>query len=70
VFFILALLIGGTASSQETNGWLGADVVDVTKAESDKLRWDSPHGDKVSVIATGSPADKAGLKAGDIIDSA
>jgi hypothetical protein len=67
LFFMLALLIGGVASAQEAKGWLGADVVDVTKAEADKLNWDAPHGAKVGVVATGSPADKAGLKSGDII---
>jgi WD40 repeat protein len=66
---VLALLIGGTASAQEPKGWLGADVQDVTKAEADKLGWDSPHGAKIGVIASGSPADKAGLKSGDIVVS-
>jgi hypothetical protein len=31
---VLALLTSGTASAQESKGWLGADVLDVTKAES------------------------------------
>jgi S1-C subfamily serine protease len=64
---VLALLIGGTASAQEGKGWLGADVQDVTKAEADKLGWDTPHGVKLGVFAAGSPADRAGLKTGDII---
>jgi len=62
-----ALLIGGVASAEEPKGWLGADVQDVTKAEADKLGWDTPHGAKLGVVASGSPADKAGLKTGDII---
>ena len=41
---VLALLIGGTALAEEGKGWLGADVLDVTKAEADKLKWDAPHG--------------------------
>jgi WD40 repeat protein len=65
--FVLALLISGTASAQESKGWLGADVLDVTKAEADKLGWDAPHGARVGVVASGSPADKAGLKTSDII---
>jgi hypothetical protein len=69
VFFALALLIGSTASAQEAKGWLVADVLDVTKAEADTLKWDAPHGAKVGVVATGSPADKAGLKTGDIVVS-
>lgn len=43
---VLALLIGGAASAQEPKGWLGADVLDVTKAEAAKLGWDAPHGAK------------------------
>jgi WD40 repeat protein len=64
---VLLLLIGGTASAQEGKGWLGADVLDVTKAEADKLGWDTPHGAKVGVVASASPADTAGLKTGDVI---
>jgi WD40 repeat protein len=64
---VLALLIGGTASAQEPKGWLGADVQDVTKAEADKLGWNTPHGAKIGVVASGSPAEKAGLRTGDII---
>jgi hypothetical protein len=67
LLFMLAFLIGGTASAQEAKGWLGADVVDVTKAEADKLGWETPHGAKLGVVASGSPAEKAGLKSGDII---
>lgn len=67
VFLILALLIGGTASAQNTKGWLGADLLDVTKAEANKLGWDMPHGAKIGVVASGSPAEKTGLKSGDII---
>src|SRR5262249_28226787 len=65
----LALLISATAAAQEGKGWLGADVHDVTKAEADKLGWDAPHGAKLSVVASGSPAEKAGLKTGEIIDT-
>jgi WD40 repeat protein len=68
VLFIILMLIGGTASAQEAKGWLGADTLDVTKAEADKLGWDAPHGAKLGVIGAGSPADKSGLKTGDIID--
>jgi PDZ domain len=62
-----APLLIGTASAQELKGWLGADVQDVSKAEADKLGWDAPRGAKVGVVASGSPAEKAGLKTGDII---
>jgi WD40 repeat protein len=66
---VLGLLIGGTASAQEAKGWLGADVQDVTKAEAASLKWDTPHGAKLGVVASGSPAEKAGLKTGDIVVS-
>jgi WD40 repeat protein len=64
---VLALLSCSSASAQEPKGWLGADMQDITKAEADKLGWDTPHGAKVGLVAPGSPADKAGLKTGDII---
>src|SRR5262245_825195 len=64
---VLTLLFAGAAQAQNA-GWLGVDTRDVTKAESDQLGWDSPHGAKVTNTPTsGSPADKAGIKNGDII---
>jgi WD40 repeat protein len=64
---VLALLFAGSAQAQNA-GWLGADTRDVTKAESDQLGWDSPHGAKVTnTPAPGSPAEKAGIRNGDII---
>jgi S1-C subfamily serine protease len=67
--FIFIMILQGSvnALAQEGKGWLGADLVDVSKAEADKLRWDSPRGAKISVVASGSPAEEAGLKPGDII---
>ncbi len=66
---IVALLIAGTswAQEQEPKAWLGAEVQDVSKDEADKLGWDVPRGAKVTAFTTGSPADRAGLRAGDII---
>ena len=66
--FLVLLVVSGTALAQDAKGWFDADVQDVTKAETDKLGWDTPHGAKLGVVASGSPADKAGLKTGDIID--
>src|SRR6478735_2036424 len=63
-----ALLFAGAANAQDPSGWLGVETRDVTKAESDQLGWDSPHGAKVvNTPAPGSPADRAGIKQGDII---
>ena len=48
VFIVtLVLLFAGAASAQDPSGWLGVETRDVTKAESDQLGWDSPHGAKV-----------------------
>src|SRR5262249_36852523 len=65
---VFLLLISSAAWAQEARIWFGADVLDVTKAEADKLGWDTPHGAKLGVIASSSPAEKAGLKTGAIID--
>ena len=66
-FLLCVLLLLGGASAQDSKGWLGADTLDVTKAEADKLGWDAPHGAKLGVVASGSPAEKAGLKSGDVV---
>jgi WD40 repeat protein len=63
----LLIALGPPALAQEPKGWLGADTQDVSKAEADRLGWDNPRGAKLGVVAPGSPADKAGLKTGDII---
>ena len=48
-------------------GWLGVRIQEVTKeiAEVEKLK--KPEGALVASVGEGSPADKAGIKAGDII---
>ena len=48
-------------------GWLGVRIQEVTKeiAELEKLK--NPEGALVASVSEGSPADKAGIKAGDII---
>jgi serine protease Do len=48
-------------------GWLGVRIQEVTKeiAEVEKLK--KPHGALVASVGENSPADKAGVKAGDII---
>jgi hypothetical protein len=51
LLLFVVLLDGGVASAQDGKGWLGADVIDVTKAEANKLGWEVPHGAKVGVVA-------------------
>ncbi len=66
----VALLVAGVVSAQERGqgqGWLGVELQDVTKEEADKFGWDAPRGAKVMASSAGSPADKAGVRAGDII---
>jgi S1-C subfamily serine protease len=62
IVLVCALLISAPVSAEACKGWLGADVQDITKTEADKFGWDSPHGAKQGVVASGSPAERAGLK--------
>ena len=48
-------------------GWLGVRIQDVTKEIADVEKMDAPRGALVASVAEGSPSDKAGVKAGDII---
>ncbi len=48
-------------------GWLGVRIQDVTKEIADVEKMDKPRGALVASVAKGSPSDKAGVIAGDII---
>lgn len=48
-------------------GWLGVRIQNVTKEIADVEKLDKPRGALVASVAENSPADKAGIKAGDII---
>ena len=48
-------------------GWLGVRIQDVTKEIAEIEELDKPRGALVASVAEGSPSDKAGIKAGDII---
>ena len=64
---VFAAVLGGAAVGQESRGYLGVDLQDVTREEADRLGWEAPRGAKVRNVDPGSPAEKAGLKVGDII---
>ena len=48
-------------------GWLGVRIQDVTKEIAEIENLDEPRGALVASVASGSPSEKAGVKAGDII---
>ena len=48
-------------------GWLGVRIQDVTQEIADVEKLDEPRGALVASVAEGSPSEKAGIKAGDII---
>ena len=50
-----------------TRGWLGVTIQDVDKNLAESFGLDRPRGALVAQVAPGSPADKSGLKEGDII---
>ena len=50
-----------------TRGWLGVTIQDVDKTLAESFGLDRPRGALISQLAKDSPADKAGLKAGDVI---
>jgi serine protease Do len=48
-------------------GWLGVQIQPVTEAVADSLGLDEAHGALVASVVPDSPADRAGLAAGDVI---
>ena len=50
-----------------TRGWLGVTIQDVDKNLAESFGLDRPRGALVAQVAKGSPAEKAGLKEGDVI---
>ncbi len=55
------------ASGHVTRGRLGVGIQDVNQALAESFGLDAPRGALVSKVESGGPADKAGLKAGDVI---
>lgn len=55
------------AHGKVSHGRIGVSIQEVNQALADSFGLDSPHGALVSSVEPGSPADKAGLKTGDVI---
>ncbi len=55
------------AHGKVTRGRLGVTIQEVNAALADSFGLDRPHGALVSDVEKGGPADRAGLKAGDVI---
>jgi serine protease Do len=54
-------------SGKVTRGWLGVGIQNLTKELAENFGVDDKKGVLVSQVFAGSPAEKAGLKAGDIV---
>jgi serine protease Do len=50
-----------------SRGWLGVLIQDVTRELAETFGMDQPRGALVAQVLSGSPAEKAGIKAGDVI---
>jgi serine protease Do len=57
----------GVNGGQLVLPWLGARLQAVTSDIADSLKVDPPHGALVTDVAPGGPAEKAGIKSGDVI---
>ncbi|MEO7400163.1 MAG: DegQ family serine endoprotease [Polaromonas sp.] len=55
------------ATGKVEHARLGVSVQEVNQAFADSFKLDKPEGALVSTVEKGSPADKAGLKSGDVI---
>ncbi|MFD2204048.1 Do family serine endopeptidase [Kiloniella antarctica] len=54
-------------SGEVKRGWLGVQIQTVTEELAEGLRLDEPSGALVSSVTKGGPAEKAGVKVGDVI---
>jgi serine protease Do len=57
-----------TASATQSGSYLGIWVWEIDAARAKELRLPQPGGIEVTLVSAGSPADLAGMKAGDVID--
>ena len=54
-------------SGSVTRGWIGVEVQEITPALAESFRLDEPHGTIIAGVLRGGPADRAGVKPGDVL---
>src|SRR5262245_56512716 len=67
VSFAILLFSTRDRAAAQDGGYLGVSYADVTPTEAAALGWPAPRGIKISKVFEGTPADKVGLRVGDII---
>jgi serine protease DegQ len=50
-----------------TRGWIGVELRDITAAEAEAFKLGSARGALIAVVLRGGPADRAGVRAGDVV---
>ncbi len=55
------------STGKVTRGWLGVSVQDITEDIAKSMKLKDRNGALIADVFTGDPADKAGLKAGDVV---
>jgi serine protease Do len=55
------------AKGSVSRGWLGVQIQDITRELAESFGMDRPYGALVAKVVENSPAEKAGLKIGDVI---
>src|SRR6185312_17519456 len=50
-----------------TRGWIGVEVQEITPALADSFKLGSQRGALIAGVLRGGPADKAGIKPGDVL---
>ena len=54
-------------SGSVTRGWIGVEVQEITPALAESFRLAEPHGAIIAGVLRGGPADRAGVKPGDVL---
>jgi Do/DeqQ family serine protease len=54
-------------SGSVTRGWIGVELREITPSDAESLRLLAPRGALITGVLRGSPADKAGVRRGDVL---